>query len=112
QVAAAAALAPAGDGPAEVALFDRGDKVLRFLERVDGMDRPAGNVPTGPLEVRRLHVADLDGDGRDDLLLAGPDRFVVVLNGRIGPRLEPLAGYESAREEAHLGDLVAGDVNQ
>ena len=58
-----------------------------------------------------MHVADLDGDGRDDLLMAGTDRFGVVLTGRKGQRLKPLASYESNRDEARLADLAAGDLN-
>jgi hypothetical protein len=58
-----------------------------------------------------MHVADLDGDGRDDLLLAGSDRFGVVLTGSKGQHLKALAGYESNRKEAHLGDLIVGDLN-
>ncbi len=58
-----------------------------------------------------MHVADLDGDGHDDLLLAGTDRFGVVLTGQKGQRLRPLASYESNRNEAKLADLAAGDLN-
>ena len=58
-----------------------------------------------------MHVADLDGDGRDDLLLAGTDRFGVVLTGRKGQRFRTLASYESNRTEARLADLAAGDLN-
>jgi len=49
--------------------------------------------------------------GREDLLLAGTDRFGIVLTGRKGQRLKPLASYESNREEARLADLAAGDLN-
>jgi hypothetical protein len=58
-----------------------------------------------------MHVGDLDGDGHDDLLVAGTDRFGVVLTGRKGQRLKPLATYESNRTEARLADLAAGDLN-
>ena len=58
-----------------------------------------------------MHVADLDGDGKDDLLLAGTDQFGVVLTGRKGQRLKTLASYEPTREEARLGDLIVGDLN-
>lgn len=108
----AAAILPGAEGrPAEVALLDRSDRALRFLTRTPDGDRSSGRVETGPLDIRGMHVADLNGDSRPDLLLAGPDRFLVILNGRAGPKLEPIVGYESAREDAHLGDLVAGDVN-
>ena len=50
-----------------------------------------------------MHVADLDGDGRDDLLIAGTDRFGVLQTGRKGQRLKTIATYESKRNEARLG---------
>ena len=65
----------------------------------------------GAFDFQGTHVADLDGDGRDDLLLAGTDKFGVVLTGRRGQRLKPIAGYESPRENALLADLIGGDVN-
>ena len=58
-----------------------------------------------------MHVADLDGDGRDDLLIAGTDRFGVLQTGRKGQRLKTIATYESKRNEARLADLAIGDVN-
>jgi hypothetical protein len=73
--------------------------------------RPGGTLSVGPIDFQGMHVADLDGDGRDDLLLAGTDRFGVVLTGRKGLRLRPLASYESSRNEARLADLAVGDLN-
>ena len=58
-----------------------------------------------------MHVADLDCDGRDDLLIAGTDRFGVLQTGRQGQRLKSIATYESKRTDARLADLAAGDVN-
>ena len=58
-----------------------------------------------------MHAADLDGDGRDDLLLAGTSRFGVVLSGQKALKLKTLASYESPRHEARLGDLIVGDLN-
>ncbi len=109
--AAIVAAAVLGGEPAEIALVDRAGKSLRRLEKKDGAYRPGEPLPLGPLDLQNLFVADFDGDGRDDLLLAGTDRFAVVLTARPGPRLERLASYESSREEAHFGDLVAGDIN-
>lgn len=114
QVGAAAALDADGDGIAEIALWDRGARALRLLDHgADGTYRPGASLPLGTLDVREIRTADLDGNGRDDLLLAGPDRFAVVLTGRVRPRLVPLADYETApgRAEAYLGDLAAGDLN-
>jgi hypothetical protein len=111
QVLGAAALDVDGDGSKEVVLLDRSSKSLLFLHPKDGVYRPAGTLSVGPIEFQGMCVADLDGDGRDDLLLAGTDRFGVVLTDRKGQRLKPLASYESNRTEARLADLAAGDLN-
>ena len=101
-----------GDGTKEIVLLDKVSKSLLFLDlNKDGVYRPGRTLTVGPIEFQGMHVADLDGDGRDDLLLAGTDRFGVVLTGRKGLRLKTLASYESSRTEARLADLVAGDLN-
>jgi hypothetical protein len=111
QILGAAALDMDGDGTKEIVLLDRNSKSLLYLDRKNGVYRPSGTLAIGPIEFQGMHVADLDGDGRDDLMLAGTDRFGVVLTGRSGQRLKALASYETSREEARLGDLVAGDLN-
>jgi hypothetical protein len=113
QVVGAAALDTDGDGVKEVVLLDRTSKSLVYLalRKKEGVYRPAGTLSVGPIDFQGMHVADLDGDGRDDLLLAGTDRFGVVLTGRKGLRLKPLASYESNRTEARLADLAVGDLN-
>ena len=46
---------------------------------------PSGTLSVGPFDdFKGMHVADLDGDGREDLLLAGTSRFGVVLTGQKG----------------------------
>jgi hypothetical protein len=111
QVLGAAALDTDGDGTKEVVLLDKVSKSLLFLASKDKVYRPSGTLSVGPIDFQGMHVADLDGDGREDLLLAGTDRFGVVLTGRKGQVLKPLASYESNRTEARLADLVAGDLN-
>jgi FG-GAP-like repeat len=111
QVLGAAALDVDGDGTKEIVLLDRTSKSLLILELKDGVYRPGTTVNVGPIDFQGMYVADLDGDGRDDLLLAGTDRFGVVLTDRKGQRLRPMASYESNRTEARLADLAAGDLN-
>jgi len=112
QVQAAAALDTDGAGGREIALLDRTSKSLLFLAKKDGVYRPAGSLAVGPItDIQGLLVADLDGDGKEDLLLAGTDKFGVVLTGRRGQRLRTLASYEPAREHAKLGDLIVADLN-
>ena len=68
-------------------------------------------MPIGTIDFQGLKVADVHGDGRDDLIIAGGEKFGVLLTGDKGRRLKPIAGYESKREDARLGDLIAGDLN-
>jgi len=107
----AAALDADGDGKKEIVLLDRTSRSLLFLSQKDGVYRPAGSLAVGSLNFEGLHVADFDGDGRDDLLIAGSDRFGVLQTGSKGQRLKTIASYESKRNEARLSDLAAGDLN-
>jgi hypothetical protein len=112
QIVGASALDTDGDGKKEVVLLDRTSKSLLYLTlKDDGVYRPVGTLSLGAIDFQGMHVADLDGDGRDDLLVAGTDRFGVVLTGRKGQRLRTLASYESNRSEARLADLIVGDLN-
>lgn len=111
QIQGAAAVDADGDGKKEIVLLDRPSKSLLILALKDGVYRPSGSLPLGPISFEGMHVADLDGDGRDDLLIAGSDRFGVLQTGRKGQRLKEIAGYETKRTEARLSDLAAADLN-
>jgi hypothetical protein len=111
QILGAAALDTDGDGTKEVVLLDKATKSLLFLSKRDGVYRPSGSLLVGTINFAGMQVADFDGDGRDDLLIAGTDRFGVLQSGRKGQRLRPIASYESKRNEARLVDLATGDVN-
>ncbi len=111
QVVGAAVIDTDNDGKKEVVLLDKSSKSLLFLDLKDGVYRPGGSLSIGSIDFQGMHIADLDGDGRDDLLIAGTDRFGVVVTGRKGQRFKPLASYESDRREARLNDLIAGDLN-
>lgn len=111
QIQGAAALDLDGDGDKEIALLDRISKSLLFLTLKDGVYRPAGTLSVGSIAFEGLRVADFDGDGREDLLIAGTDRFGVLQTGRKGQRLKTIASYESRRNEARLSDLAAADLN-
>ena len=92
-------------------LLDRTSKSLLFLAKRGGIYRPSGMLSVGPFDLQKMHVADLNGDGRDDLLLAGAERFGVVLTGSKGQRLKLVHSYEASREQARLADLIVGDLN-
>jgi hypothetical protein len=114
QLQAAATIDLDGDGTREVALLDRTSKSLLILEKPEdggGSYRPVGTLPVGSLDFLGMHVGDFDGDGKDDLLLAGADKFGVVVTGGEGRRLERVAGFATDRTDGRLADLIVGDLN-
>ena len=111
KVEGAAALDMNGDGKKEIVLLDRVSRSLLFLNQTSGVYRPAGSLKIGAIDFQGMRVADFDADGREDLLVAGTDRFALVLTGGKGLRTKSIAGYETSREQSRFGDLAAGDVN-
>jgi FG-GAP-like repeat len=112
KIEGAAVIDTDGDGVPEIALLDRISKSVLFLAKKEGTYLPSGSLSVGPFDdFKGMHVADLDGDGKEDLLLAGASRFGVVLTGQKGLKLKTLASYESPRNEARFGDLIIGDLN-
>ncbi|HEY2253575.1 MAG TPA: VCBS repeat-containing protein, partial [Planctomycetaceae bacterium] len=95
----------------EIVLVDQGVKKLRVLRKEEMLFRPWREVEIGTFPYRSTHVADLNGDGRDDLLLFGLGKFGVLYAGRSDPRLKTLATYESKLEKVRFTDLAAGDLN-
>ncbi|RUL87219.1 FG-GAP repeat domain-containing protein [Tautonia sociabilis] len=113
QLQAAAAIDLDGDGSREVALLDRTSRSLLILEKPEGGGsyRSVGALPIGPIDFLGLHTGDFDGDGTEDLLIAGTDTFGVVLTGGDGFRLERLASFATDRQDGRLADLIVGDLN-
>jgi hypothetical protein len=100
-----------GEPGREIVLVDVGVKRLRALRREGTIYRPWREVDLGSFPYKSTHVADLNGDGRDDLLLFGTGKFGVLYAGQSDPRLKTIADYESKLERTHFTDLVAGDIN-
>ena len=95
----------------EVVLVDTGIRKLRVLRNEQNVFRPWREVELGDLVYQASHVADLNGDARDDLLLFGRGRFAVLYAGRTDPILKEIASYETKLEKVFFSDLVAGDLN-
>ena len=100
-----------GDDTDEVVLVDTGVKKLRALRKTNGLYRPWREVDLGTIKFESTHVADLNGDNHDDLLLFGNQQFSVLYSGNVGSELVELTTFESDREDAFPADIIAGDVN-
>ncbi len=111
QTQAALAIDSNNNGEHEIAVLDRTSRSLLFLDRQGAVFRPGPTLPVGVIDFQGLHVADLDGDGTEDLLIAGTDKFGVVLTGSQGRRLKEIASYATTRNDARLADLIVGDIN-
>ena len=53
-----------------------------------------------------IDVADLNGDGRDDLVLVGRNQFAVLYAGRTDPALSEIASYETKLKDTYFADVV------
>ncbi len=95
----------------EIVLIDSGVKRLRVLRRDGDLFQPWREVDTGSFTHKSTHVADLNNDGQDDLLLFGNSEFAVLYAGRTDPSLKEIASFESKLEKMFFADVVAGDLN-
>lgn len=95
----------------EIVLVDLGVKKLRVLRREGTVFRPWREVEIGAFPYKSMQVTDLNGDGRDDLLLFGAGKFGVLYAGQTDPRLKTISTYETKLEKVHFMDLAVGDLN-
>ena len=111
KIVGAATLNLDGQPGNEIVLIDQGVKRLRVLRKEENTYRPWREVDIGPFPFRGSHVADLNGDGLQDLLLFGGGKFGVLYANQTDPKLNELATFETNIEDAYLSDVVAGDLN-
>ncbi|MCB9898963.1 MAG: VCBS repeat-containing protein [Planctomycetes bacterium] len=100
-----------GDGRREVLVTDRTSGALIVFALGDGPARATARIDLGGLSVDGLLVADLDGDGSDDVVPWSKDAAATLVAGAPSMRFVPVADYESPVEDAWLSAAAAGDVN-
>ena len=111
KIGGAAAIDLDGKPGAEIVLIDQGVNKLRVLRREQNLYRPWREVDIGTFPYKSVHVADLNGDSRNDLLLFGGGKFGVLFAGQSDLRLKELASFETKLENVRFSDAVAGDLN-
>lgn len=95
----------------EIVLIDVGVQKLKVLRREENVYRPWQEIELGRFPFKSVHVADLNGDEQDDLLLFGQGKFAVLYSGRAVPTMKELATFETKSEKAFFADVVGGDLN-
>lgn len=95
----------------EIVLIDVGVQKLKILRQEEEVYRPWQEIELGRFPFKSAHVADLNGDNQDDLLLFGQGKFAVLYSGRAVPTMKELATYETKSEKAFFADVVGGDLN-
>jgi len=95
----------------EIVLIDTGIRKIRVLRKEGDIFRPWKEIELGSFPYEALRVADLNGDGREDLLLIGRGRFAVLYAGKTLPTLNELGTFETKLTKTYFSDVVAGDLN-
>lgn len=95
----------------EIVLIDTGIKKLRILTKQDGQYKPWQEVELGSFPYTFNRVVDLNGDGKEDLLLFGRNTFAVLYAGNPLPQIQEIASFETKLKKAFFTDVAAGDVN-
>ncbi len=95
----------------EIVLVDTGIRKIRVLRKEGDVFRPWKEIELGSFPYESIRVADLNGDGREDLLLIGRGRFAVLYAGKTLPTLNELGTFESKLKKTYFSDVVAGDLN-
>ncbi|MGD9856326.1 MAG: FG-GAP repeat domain-containing protein [Planctomycetaceae bacterium] len=111
KIAGVAALDLDGQPGNELVLIDTGVNKLRVLRKEGQLYQPWEQVDIGTFPYVAAHVADLNNDQRDDLLVFGAQRFLTVYAGQRPPVLKDVMTFESKLRDALFADLVAGDLN-
>ena len=111
KIAGAATLNLDGADGNEIVLVDSGVGRLRVLRREGSVYVAWREVEIGAFPFKATHVADLNGDGNDDLLLFGTKQFGVLYAGQSDPKLKQLASFETTLERTFFSDVIAGDIN-
>lgn len=95
----------------EILLVDSGANKLRFLGKKDGLFAEFNQIELGGLAFESASLADLNGDGNDDVVLFGGKEFAVLYTGQSTPTLEDLAVHETTRDDSTFAGVVEGDLN-
>lgn len=112
KIVGAATLDLDGEPGNELVLIDTGVNKLRIMRKEGELYQSWEQVDIGRFPFLAAHVADLNHDQRDDLVLFGEQRFLTLYAGEHPPVLRDVMSFESSLDEDEFFvDLVGGDLN-
>ena len=100
-----------GAPPAELVLHEQNERELLVLDRQSEPPRLRERIEAGRLDPELFGAADLDGDGRADLVLMDQGEVAVLFADGARAALEPRAAYDPELETTYLDTLAVGDLN-
>src|SRR5262249_3524367 len=100
-----------GDSEPEIALVDAGVKKLRLWKKGEAIFGPWKEIDLVDLSFKGIQSADLNGDGKPDLVLFSAEKILVLYSGGSAPVIQEIASFESQLDKVYPTDVVAGDLN-
>ncbi|MBN1516116.1 VCBS repeat-containing protein [Candidatus Sumerlaeota bacterium] len=98
------------DGQKEAVVLDKGNKRL-LLFHPDEPEEPYHTVDLGSIEGKGLRIADMNGDGKSDLVIEGRNNLGLLMHGVAPKTLETLARNSTEIEDGKYITVRCADIN-
>lgn len=110
-VAASVAVDVDGDRIPEIALLDETENKLQILKLTKSGTETLFSIDVGMIKTEELAAADMDGDGKSEIILIAESGVVILRQGEGEDRLVAIGHYESEHRDGVLGGFACGDLN-
>jgi hypothetical protein len=99
-----------GKGDSELILFDSQFKKLLIMQKNNqGRYESIDTLEADALSIQKIHATDLDGDGKEDILLKGRKKFSILSRGAREWDITTIDSYETKIKDGRYAYLRVGD---